>query len=123
MNAGSNAAAEAFITARLEPVSDTTTRVNIDTDLTITGRVASLGKGVIAEVGDTLIEQFAENLTEVLGETGETVPRRLPLRGRVDMPEPEAIDMLDAARTPLLKRLLGAVALAAAVLWLRRRRR
>lgn len=114
--------AEAFITARLEPVSDTTTRVNVDTDLTITGRVASLGKGVIAGVGDTLIEQFAENLGEVLGETSEPAARRPPLRGRVEMPEPEAIDMLDAARAPLLKRVLGVVAVAA-VLWLLRRRR
>lgn len=117
--------AEAVITAKLEALSDTSTQVNLDTDLTITGRVAQLGKGVIPEVSDTLVAQFAENLGSMLEEGDAFLLRaRRPPRRTVDMPEPEAIDIMDAARTPVLKRLV-ALALAGIVVavLLRQRRR
>jgi carbon monoxide dehydrogenase subunit G len=120
--------AEATITAKLEPVSDTTTRVNIDTDLTLSGRVAQLGKSVIPDVSTTLIGQFADNLAAMLDgdpavgrasvEDGHYSARRL-----IDMPEPEAIDLMDAARTPVLKRLLAAVVVVLLVRWFLRRQR
>jgi carbon monoxide dehydrogenase subunit G len=120
--------AEATITAKLEPVSDTTTRVNIDTDLTLSGRVAQLGKSVIPDVSTTLIGQFADNLAAMLDsdpavgrasvEDGHYSARRL-----IDMPEPEAIDLMDAARTPVLKRLLAVVVVVLLVRWLLRRQR
>jgi carbon monoxide dehydrogenase subunit G len=120
--------AEATITAKLEPVSDTTTRVNIDTDLTLSGRVAQLGKSVIPDVSTTLIGQFADNLAAMLDgdpavgrasvEDGHYSARRL-----IDMPEPEAIDLMDAARTPVLKRLLAVIVVVLLVRWLLRRQR
>ncbi len=120
--------AEATITAKLEPVSDTTTRVNIDTDLTLSGRVAQLGKSVIPDVSTTLIGQFADNLAAMLDgdpavgrasvEDGHYSARRL-----IDMPEPEAIDLMDAARTPVLKRLLAVVVVVLLVRWFLRRQR
>jgi len=120
--------AEAIVTAKLEPISDTTTRVNIDTDLTLSGRVAHLGKGVIPDVSANLIAQFADNLAAMLD--GETPVGSVSVadghhseRRRIDMPEPEAIDLMDAARTPVLKRLIAVMVMVAAVFWLRRRRR
>lgn len=97
LDARGEGTAEAVVTAKLEPINDDTTRVLVDTDLTLSGRVASLGKGVLPEVSNSLMEQFADNLAQLLdGDPG---------RARVEMPEPEAIDLLDAARTPVLKRL------------------
>ncbi|MEZ5167062.1 MAG: SRPBCC family protein [Acidimicrobiales bacterium] len=127
--AGGNA--EVSITARLEPLSDTTTRVNVDSDLRLTGRVEAMGGGVITEVNAAMMAQFAANLDALISghgdlpavtvhHTGDERARR-----RVEMPAPEAVDLLDAARTPVLKRLfvLVAVALAVTVVVRRRRRR
>ena len=58
--------AEAVVTAKLEPLNDTTTRVLVDTSVTLTGRVAQLGKGVIPEVSTNLMAQFADNLAASL---------------------------------------------------------
>lgn len=38
------------------------TRVNVDTDLSITGKVAQFGRGVMADVSTKLLAQFVENL-------------------------------------------------------------
>ena len=118
--------AEAFVTAKLEPINDTTTRVLVDTDLTLTGRVAQLSRGVIPEVSANLMAQFAENLAEMLdraesvspGVTDETEARR---RRIIEMPEPEAIDLMEAARSSVLKRVVAILLLAAAVRWWLRR--
>ena len=42
--------ASALITAKLEAVSDSITRVNVDTDIKITGKFAQFGRGVMADV-------------------------------------------------------------------------
>ncbi|GJM39062.1 MAG: hypothetical protein DHS20C19_24290 [Acidimicrobiales bacterium] len=113
--------AEATLTAHLEATSDTTTQVNLDTDLTFTGRMASLGKGVIADVGETLVAQFAENLDDLMAAGVDRSTERRPPRRMVEMPEPEAIDLMDAARTPILKRVVALVVAVVAALVLVRR--
>jgi carbon monoxide dehydrogenase subunit G len=60
------AAANAQIHARLEPVSETRTRVLIDTDLDISGRMAQFGRGAIADVSNRLLGQFVVNISEVI---------------------------------------------------------
>jgi len=69
------ASASALVHARLEPVSANCTRVLIDTDLDISGRVAQFGRGVIGDVSRRLLSQFATNLGSQLqpGATGSTV--------------------------------------------------
>jgi uncharacterized protein len=61
------AAANATLHARLEPVSETATRVYVDTDLDITGRMAQFGRGAIADVSNRLIGQFTQNLGALVG--------------------------------------------------------
>lgn len=61
------AAANAQIHARLEAVSPTRTRVLIDTDLDISGRMAQFGRGAIADVSNRLIGQFVDNISSVIG--------------------------------------------------------
>ncbi|MEU3982070.1 SRPBCC family protein [Streptomyces sp. NPDC026672] len=59
--------ARATVTATLAG-RDGGTAVSVRTDLTVTGRPAQFGRGVIAEVGDRLIGQFAACLAERLAE-------------------------------------------------------
>jgi carbon monoxide dehydrogenase subunit G len=66
--------ANATITAQLEPDGDGT-KISVITDLTITGRVAQFGRGVLADVSTKLLGQFADCLqTKLLAgeESGAT---------------------------------------------------
>jgi carbon monoxide dehydrogenase subunit G len=60
--------ASATVRAALAPSngSDAATLVTLHTTLTVTGRPAQFGRGVIAEVGSRLIDKFAANLAEQL---------------------------------------------------------
>ena len=53
--------ASATVTATLVPDGDGT-RVTVVTDLTITGKVAQFGRGVLADVSGKLLGQFVDNL-------------------------------------------------------------
>jgi len=110
--------ARATVTGTLSD-RDGGTAVSVRTDLTVTGRPAQFGRGVLAEVGDRLVTQFASCLAERLAERppGESVPVE---------EEPEPLDLLRAAGLPVAKRAAGllAVALLAWVMArLQRRRR
>jgi carbon monoxide dehydrogenase subunit G len=54
--------ASAVITAQLESVDANTTRCTVNTDLTITGKIAQFGRGALADVSDKLLKQFVVNL-------------------------------------------------------------
>ena len=59
--------AAAVVTAALKDEGDSTT-VLITTDLTISGKAAQFGRGVLADVSTSLIGQFAKNLeADLLG--------------------------------------------------------
>ncbi|MDO8199477.1 SRPBCC family protein, partial [Conexibacter sp. CPCC 205762] len=64
---------EATITALLRPVEDDPERTTIDllTDVAVTGRVAQFGGGVMREVADRLLRQFARRLEQQLVEQPE----------------------------------------------------
>lgn len=137
--------ASALITATLDPVSDVVTKVNVNTDLTITGKVAQFGRGAIADVSTKLMGQFAENLENLLEQpapaptetaaapspadavagaeaapAGAPAPAATPTVRRIDSPEPEAVDLLEVAGTPILKRAALPVAIVILLLILRR---
>jgi carbon monoxide dehydrogenase subunit G len=72
--------ANALITATMTPEGDTT-RVSVVTDLTITGKVAQFGRGVLAEVSSKLIGQFVDALEadiEASGNQGAADPAPAP---------------------------------------------
>lgn len=146
--------ASALITATLHPVSDDVTKIDVHTDLTITGKVAQFGRGAIADVSTKLMGQFAENLEALLDETpapeapddaasGDAAPPETASATtaaattdattaaaapagttstirKIDSPEPEAVDLLDVAGTPLLKRLAVPAVIIVLLLILRR---
>ena len=62
--------ASAAIRASLVP-SGEGTEVSIHTTMNVTGRPAQFGRGVIAEVGGKLVEQFAQNLAQMISEGGD----------------------------------------------------
>jgi carbon monoxide dehydrogenase subunit G len=62
-----NGTAAAVVTATLAAEGDIT-RVNVLTDLNITGRPAQFGRGVMTDVGNKLLGQFADKLAVQLGE-------------------------------------------------------
>jgi len=121
-----NAAAD--ITAELE-ATDVGTKVTVTTDLTVTGKVAQFGRGVMADVSKKLMGQFAENLSDLIAASGdETVVDaaadeaavdvpvdETPAVRVVDAPEVEAIDLLGAAGAPILKRLVPTLLAVVAV--------
>ncbi len=61
--------ATALISARLRPEGSGTV-VNVDTDLTIAGRIAQFGSGMIKEVSANLLRQFVDCLEQKLADLG-----------------------------------------------------
>ena len=57
--------AKATVTAALAPAPEGT-RVSVETDLAIVGRLAQMGRGLIAEVSGKLLGEFASNLEREL---------------------------------------------------------
>lgn len=115
--------ANATITATLTPVDDGTA-VSVVTDLTITGRVAQFGRGVLAEVSAKLLDQFVENLetTVLVDRTAEpAAPEPVEADSAalrtIDHPEPEPVDLIGAAGTPVARRV-APVLIIIAILWL-----
>jgi len=111
---GTQGAAEARITATLEEVSAATTQVNVDATIEVGGRVAQIGQRMLPDLSQVLTARFAENLTAVIVGV-EPDPFHQP--SDIDMPEPGALDLLDAARPSLLRRLglVGAAVVLVAV--------
>ncbi len=80
--------ANATITATLAPAGDATA-VSLVTDLTITGRVAQFGRGVLADVSAKLLGQFVESLEQTVL-AGEPVAAEAPTAEPATEPEPTA---------------------------------
>jgi uncharacterized protein len=126
--------ANATITAQLEPDGDGTS-ISVVTDLTVTGRVAQFGRGVLADVSSKLLDQFAECLESKLLADDAAAPvaeappadtASSPATRVIDAPEPEPVDLLGAAGAPVVRRLAPVVAgvvVALLVGFLLRRRR
>jgi uncharacterized protein len=70
-DARGNGTAAARVTAQLSP-DGAATRVDVHTDLDITGKPAQFGRGVMIDVGHKLIGQFAERLAGTLAAAGAT---------------------------------------------------
>ena len=95
--------AAAVITASLESITEGT-RVNVVTDLKITGKVAQFGRGVIADISKKLMGQFADNLSElVLAEGGNSQSSNSEDSSGQDS---EAIDLLSVAGSSIGKKLV-----------------
>ena len=108
--------ARATVTGTLTE-QDGGTAVSVRTDLTVTGRPAQFGRGVMAEVGDRIIGQFAQCLAEKLAVAPDTASP--------DAEEP--LDLLRTAGVPVARRfapvLVAAMVMVLVGLRIRRWRR
>jgi uncharacterized protein len=104
--------ASATVTVTLQPDGDGT-RVHIESDVTITGKVSQFGRGVIADVSSKLLDQFVACLErDILAGPAVSRPASAPADEgprTVDAPEAEPVDLLRTAGAPVLKRLVPAV--------------
>ncbi|MEV6270401.1 SRPBCC domain-containing protein [Kribbella sp. NPDC051936] len=85
-----NGTASAHVTTRLTGTADGSTEVSVDTELTITGRPAQFGRGLIQEVSDKLLDQFTACLKTKLGTTAEAQPEPATQPGAEPQAEPQA---------------------------------
>jgi carbon monoxide dehydrogenase subunit G len=120
--------AQAKVVASLSANASGGTRVEVLTDLGLTGKPAQFGRGVLSEVSDKLIGQFATNLAKEIAtgaapavtESAEqaepvagapaaapvTPPATAPTVVRPTPAEPEAIDLLGLAGGSMLRPLI-----------------
>jgi len=104
-------------------VSPTSTKVDVTTDLTITGKVAQFGRGAMADISDKLLGQFVENLNELIAQQPEVVAEApaAPTEGvrKIEGPEAQPLNLVGAAGLPILKRAaIPVVVIVAVVIWL-----
>lgn len=130
--------ASATITATLVPAGSGT-KVTVATDLTITGKVAQMGRGVLADVSAKLLDQFVDSLErDVLAgaapaaadtpapepqATADAPPIAESAVRKIDSPEAKPIDLLSTTGAPMVKRVGPVVGVLVVVLWLLRRRK
>jgi carbon monoxide dehydrogenase subunit G len=101
-----NGTAAALVTAQLKDEGDATSVV-ITTDLTISGKAAHFGRGVLADVATNLIGQFAKSLeASVLGDSA-------PAATAAD-DAGDSVDLLKVVALPLAKRFAPVIAGVAA---------
>ncbi len=143
---GGRGNASADISAQAESLSPTSTRVEVTTDLHITGKVAQFGRGILGDVSSKLMAQFATNLNEMLDEEavqaepapqateeaeaagepadgGEAPSAEEPKVRKINGPAAEPIDLMDVSGGSIAKRVAPAVAALLLILLLLRRRR
>jgi carbon monoxide dehydrogenase subunit G len=139
---GGKGNASALITAELTALSATSTSVTVNTDLSVTGKVAQFGRGAMADISDKLLAQFVVNLNEMIATSDapaaeapvatpaapadapveqpsaeQTAPAEPTIR-KIDGPEAEALDLLSISRGVIVKRALPVVVVVAAiVIW------
>jgi carbon monoxide dehydrogenase subunit G len=134
--------AAATITSTMEPVDDGT-RVRVETDMRITGPAAQFGRGVMQDVSAKMMGRFADCLAGLMGE-GEEPAAEAEEPAAADQPEPapaakepppaapqptpprptaEVLDLGEASRDAVLKRVAPIVVAGLGLLLLRRLRR
>lgn len=129
--------AKALVTTAMVQEGPGSTRVDVTTELTITGKAAQFGRGVMQDVASRLVGQFAGNLEQVIAarsgavavEASVDVEGEVTAVTEVVTPTPvqqaDALDLGSVAMGPVLKRVIPAVVVIVAVvgivIWLVKR--
>ena len=120
--------ASAMITAALTAVDANSTKCVVDTDLSISGKVAQFGRGALADVSDKLLAQFVENLNQLIASSPASAasPSAVSVSAPAstdDQPQVRLIesadvaplDLLGTAGAPILKRAIPVILVAIAI--------
>lgn len=139
---GGKGNASAIITADLTAITDSSTSVVVNTDLSITGKVAQFGRGTMADISNKLLAQFVENLNVLIADQPTSAPTSEPAAPapsateaapaaatsapqtstsepvvrKIDAPEAEALNLLSVSTGAIAKRAIPVVIVVAAVL-------
>jgi uncharacterized protein len=104
---GGKGNASALITAELTALTATSTSVTVNTDLSVTGKVAQFGRGAMADISDKLLAQFVVNLNEMIAasDTAPAAPAPAPVTetaapAPADAPAPSAAPASEAPAEP-----------------------
>jgi carbon monoxide dehydrogenase subunit G len=134
-----NGTAAASVTTMLASEGEASTRVNVVTDLNVTGKPAQFGRGVMQDVSDRLLAQFVANLETELGASNggqpavaePAEPEQAKHRGAAeDAPLDETpasaredthLDLAATVLPVLIKRYAARIAVTLVALWLVRR--
>ena len=122
--------AAALVTAQLKDEGTHGTTVSITTDLTISGKAAQFGRGVLADVSSNLIGQFAKNLeADLLGgaaPSAATTATSTAAPAAAASDAGDSVDLLKVVALPMAKRfapVIGGVAAGVAIGFLLGRRK
>ena len=112
-----NGNAAAVVTAQLKDEGDATSVV-ITTDLTISGKAAQFGRGVLADVAGNLITQFAKALeADMIGGSprgAQTASAATQATVAAAVDAGDSVDLLKIVAVPMAKRAAPALAALAA---------
>ena len=132
--------AKGLVTAVLVQEAPDRTRVDVNTEITITGKAAQFGRGVMQDVAGRIIDQFSANLAAMMtaggaeataaataaegGEPGTTTTA--PPKPAVLPHHEDSIDLLGTAGAPVLQRAIpvaiGPVVVIGVIIWIARRK-
>ena len=115
--------AEAKITTQIEADGDASSRIRMETDLQMRGRVAQFGRGAMEKISQRMFDEFARNLEREMSggggaaEAPEAEGREEPRAEAAPEPgakapsrstgaEPQALDAMSMFVTPALKKAL-----------------
>lgn len=121
--------ARANVTTALVSEGPNVTRVDVTTDLTITGKAAQFGRGVMQDVAGRLVGQFATNLEALIASRTSDSTSQPQSESSADggaivetdivaapVQQAEALDLGSVAMGPVLKRLIPAALVIVAVI-------
>jgi carbon monoxide dehydrogenase subunit G len=96
-----NGTAGATVTIRLTAEGDDATRAEVTTDLTVTGKPAQFGRGVMQDVSDKLLQQFIDCIEGRLGPPPQAAPAATEVAEPVAAPaQPTPAQPTPAQPTP-----------------------
>lgn len=108
--------AQATVYAQLISESATQTRIEVKTELAITGKPAQFGRGVMQDVASRIIGQFAANLGKLISDSEVScVPQR---QSPSPAPLPlQPMNIVSIAAGPVLKRLIPVLLVVVLLVW------
>jgi uncharacterized protein len=96
--------AAAIVTAQVHPDGNHS-RVSVDTDLKIVGKLAQFGSGMLQQVSEKLLGQFVESLEAKLAGSAQEAPTQAPTMETVTAAaQPAPIDLLEVTGGAALKK-------------------
>lgn len=95
--------ANALVTATMAALSESTTTVKVHTELSLSGKIASFGRGAIEDVSKKILGQFTDNLRDKLGPVQDDSDAPLPSDTEAELGAPTSADDVESAAPAVRK--------------------